>query len=59
VPRALGASRIPRAAGELPFWRVIAVLLVSPFLVLYSFAWVPVFVIMCLAEERDLAIRYG
>jgi protein-S-isoprenylcysteine O-methyltransferase Ste14 len=51
--------RHPQATGELPFWWVIALLLHSPFLVLYSFVWVPVFIIMCLAEERDLAIRYG
>ena len=31
----------------------------SPFLVLYSFVWVPVFVLRCLAEERDLVLRYG
>ncbi len=37
---------------------MIAFLCHSPFLVLYSFAWIPVFVLMCLAEERDLAIRY-
>jgi protein-S-isoprenylcysteine O-methyltransferase Ste14 len=51
--------RHPQAAGELPFWWVIAFLLNSPFLVLYSFAWIPIFLAMCLAEERDLLIRYG
>jgi protein-S-isoprenylcysteine O-methyltransferase Ste14 len=51
--------RHPQAAGELPFWWVMAFLLHSPFLVLYSFVWVPVFVLMCLAEERDLVLRYG
>jgi protein-S-isoprenylcysteine O-methyltransferase Ste14 len=51
--------RHPQALGELPFWWVIAFLLHSPFLVLYSFIWIPVFVIMCLAEERDLVLRYG
>lgn len=51
--------RHPQALGELPFWFVIAFLLHSPFLVLYSFAWVPTFITMCLAEERDLLIRYG
>lgn len=51
--------RHPQAVGELPFWWVIAFLLHSPFLVLYSFVWVPGFVIMCWAEERDLLIRYG
>jgi protein-S-isoprenylcysteine O-methyltransferase Ste14 len=51
--------RHPQALGELPFWWVLAFLLNSPFLVLYSTVWVPVFVLMCLAEERDLVIRYG
>jgi protein-S-isoprenylcysteine O-methyltransferase Ste14 len=51
--------RHPQAVGELPFWWVIAFLLHSPFLVLYSFIWVPVFIIMSLAEEKDLLIRYG
>jgi protein-S-isoprenylcysteine O-methyltransferase Ste14 len=51
--------RHPQAAGELPFWWVIAFLLHSPFLALYSVIWIPIFVLMCLAEERDLALRYG
>jgi protein-S-isoprenylcysteine O-methyltransferase Ste14 len=29
------------------------------FLVLFSAIWIPVFVLMCWAEERDLLIRYG
>jgi protein-S-isoprenylcysteine O-methyltransferase Ste14 len=51
--------RHPQAVGELPFWWVIAFLLHSPFLVLYSFVWIPIFIAMSLAEERDLLIRYG
>ncbi len=51
--------RHPQAAGELPLWWVMAFLLHSPFLALYSFVWVPVFIVMCWAEERDLLIRYG
>jgi protein-S-isoprenylcysteine O-methyltransferase Ste14 len=51
--------RHPQALGELPFWWVLAFLLHSPFLALYSFVWVPVFVVICWAEERDLLIRYG
>jgi protein-S-isoprenylcysteine O-methyltransferase Ste14 len=51
--------RHPQAVGELPFWWVIAFLLHSPFLVIYSFVWIPVFLVMCSAEEKDLAIRYG
>jgi hypothetical protein len=34
-------------------------LLHSPFLEPYSLAWLPVCVIMCLAEERHLLIRYS
>lgn len=51
--------RHPQAAGELPYWWVIAFLLHSPFLALFSFVWVPVFLVMCWAEERDLLCRYG
>ena len=51
--------RHPQAVGELPFWWVFAFLLHSLFLVLYSFIWVPIFYLMCLAEEKDLEIRYG
>ena len=51
--------RHPQAVGEMPFWFVIAFLLHSPFLVLYSFVWVPIFWIMSMAEEKDLVIRYG
>jgi protein-S-isoprenylcysteine O-methyltransferase Ste14 len=51
--------RHPQAIGEMPLWWVIAFLLHSPFLVLFSFLYVPVWIIMCLAEEKDLTIRYG
>ena len=51
--------RHPQAAGELPLWFAVAFACHSPFLVLYSIVWIPLFVLMCLAEERDLAIRYG
>ncbi len=51
--------RHPQAAGEMLVWWVIAFLLNSPFLVLYSFVWIPIFAVMCWAEERDLLIRYG
>ncbi len=51
--------RHPQAAGEVTYWWVIAFLLNSPFLVLFSFVWIPIFYIMCLAEEKDLVIRYG
>ncbi len=51
--------RHPQAAGELPFWWVFAFALHFPFLALFSFLWVPVFALMCLAEERDLLLHYG
>lgn len=51
--------RHPQALGELPLWWVIALLLHSPFLALYSLVWVPIFALMCWAEERDLVLRYG
>lgn len=51
--------RHPQAVGEMPLFWAIAFLLNSPFLVLWSFVYVPVFIVMCWAEERDLLIRYG
>jgi protein-S-isoprenylcysteine O-methyltransferase Ste14 len=51
--------RHPQAIGELPVWWVIAFLLHSPFLALVSFIWVPIFIAICWAEERDLLVRYG
>jgi len=51
--------RHPQAAGELLLWWVIALLLNSPFLVLLSFIWIPIFYLFCRAEEKDLIIRYG
>jgi protein-S-isoprenylcysteine O-methyltransferase Ste14 len=51
--------RHPQALGEVFIWWVIAFLLNSPFLVLLSFIFVPIFLIMCIAEENDLLLRYG
>jgi protein-S-isoprenylcysteine O-methyltransferase Ste14 len=51
--------RHPQAIGESFLWFPFAFFLNSPFLVLYSFIWFPVLYIMCLAEEKDLVIRYG
>ena len=51
--------RHPQAIGESVLWFPIALFLNSPFLALYSFVWLPIFYIMCVAEERDLLIRYG
>jgi len=51
--------RHPQALGELPLWWVLAFLVNSPFLALFSFAYVPVWYYFCVAEERDLLLRFG
>lgn len=51
--------RHPQATGEVTLWWVIAFILNSPFLALFSLVWLPIFYILCWAEEKDLAIRYG
>jgi protein-S-isoprenylcysteine O-methyltransferase Ste14 len=51
--------RHPQAVGEMPLFWAIALLLHSPFLVLWSFVYLPVFIVMCWGEERDLLLRYG
>jgi len=32
---------------------------VAPSLKVYGSEWIPIFIAMCKAEERDLLIRYG
>ena len=51
--------RHPMALGEVPFWWVFAFLINSPFLVVFSFVWLPVWYWWCVAEEKDLVLRYG
>jgi len=51
--------RHPQATGEVFLWWVAAFILNSPFLAIFSIIWLPVFYIMCVAEEKDLVIRYG
>ena len=51
--------RHPQAVGEFPFWWVLALLAHSPFLVLFTFVYIPVWYWFCVAEEKDLLIRYG
>ncbi len=51
--------RHPQAAGEVWLWWVIAFLLNSPFLALFSFIYIPIFLVLCWAEEQDLLLRYG
>lgn len=45
--------RHPQAVGEMPLWWVMAFFLNSPFLVLFSFVYVPIMILMCWAEEQD------
>lgn len=51
--------RHPQIMGELPLWWSFSLLLNSPFLALYSFIWIPIFITMALVEEKDLEIRFG
>ncbi len=51
--------RHPQAAGEVFLWWVFAFFLNSPFLVLFSFIYIPIFIMLCFAEEQDLLWRYG
>lgn len=51
--------RHPMALGELPLWWVIAFLVHSPFLTVYSLVYIPIFIWWCFAEEKDLLLRYG
>jgi protein-S-isoprenylcysteine O-methyltransferase Ste14 len=51
--------RHPQAIGESVLWFPIALFLNSPFLILFSFLWIPIFYLMCIAEEKDLILRYG
>jgi protein-S-isoprenylcysteine O-methyltransferase Ste14 len=51
--------RHPMALGELPLFWVIALLVNSPFLVVFSFIWVPIWYWWCVTEEKDLVLRYG
>ena len=51
--------RHPQATGEVFLWWVAAFILNSPFLAIFSIVWLPIFYVMCVAEERDLVVRYG
>jgi methanethiol S-methyltransferase len=51
--------RHPQAVGEFPLWWVIAFLVNSPFLIMFSFVYLPIWYYFCIAEENDLNIRYG
>ena len=51
--------RHPQAAGELPLWWSMSLILNSPFLALFSLVFIPIFYIMVRAEEKDLLTRFG
>ena len=51
--------RHPQAMGEIPLWFAFGFFLNSPFLVIYSVVFIPIFVTISLAEDKDLLIRYG
>ena len=51
--------RHPQATGEVAYWWVLAFILNSPFLAMFSVIWLPIFYLLCWAEEKDLVIRYG
>jgi protein-S-isoprenylcysteine O-methyltransferase Ste14 len=51
--------RHPQAVGEVFLFPVIAILLHSPFLTLFSLIYFPIFILLCYAEEQDLLLRYG
>jgi len=51
--------RHPQAAGEVFLWLVMALMLNSPFLAVYSLLFFPIFLLMCLAEEKDLLLRFS
>lgn len=46
-------------AWEALAWPVLALLLNSPFLLLYSLLWLLLEAVMVLAEEKDLLLRFG
>jgi protein-S-isoprenylcysteine O-methyltransferase Ste14 len=51
--------RHPQAIGELGIWWIVAFLLHSPFLGIYSLIWIPIFYLFCVYEEKDLKLRFG
>lgn len=51
--------RHPQAVGEVFVFWIIAFLLHSPFLAVFSLIYFPIFFMLCFAEEQDLLLRYG
>jgi len=51
--------RHPQALGEWPLWFAIALAVDSVFLVAWSLIYIPIWIWFCMAEEKDLLLRYG
>lgn len=51
--------RHPQAIGELTVWYVFALALHSPFLIVVSALYTPIWIMWCFLEEKDLRLRYG
>jgi len=51
--------RHPQAVGEFPFWWVLALLAHSPFLMLFTFLYIPIWYWFYVVEEKDLLLRFG
>ncbi len=51
--------RHPQAVGEFPFWWVLALLAHSPFLMVFTLLYIPIWYWFYVVEEKDLVLRYG
>ena len=51
--------RHPQTVGEIGLWLALALILNSPFLLVYVLVWIPAAAFCCATEERDLLLRYG
>jgi len=51
--------RHPQAVGEAPIWIVMALLVNSPFLAIFSLLYLGVWYWWSVEEEKDLLLRYG
>lgn len=51
--------RHPQAVGELFLWFAIAFFIHSLHMMIFSLVWIPIWYWWCVAEEKDLLLRYG
>jgi len=51
--------RHPQALGKMALPLVAALILNSPFLVMFSLLWIPAFYLLCRIEEKDLELHLG